>query len=74
MKLIRLLNKLALSKNNSSKLVSSKNNNNKPIFGKNNGNNEVNKFDVSENSIEHAKKSGELSKLRKLKSEKMSKS
>ena len=64
----------APSKNNSSKSASSRNNNSKPISEKNNNNNEVNEFDVDGNNVKHAKKLGKLSKSRKLKSKKISKS
>ena len=48
------------NKNNSNKSVSSKNNNNKSVFRKNNGNNKTDEFDISGNSMEHAKKSKKL--------------
>ena len=73
-------NKSALSKNNSNRSTSSKNNNSRLASERNNGNGKVNRFGVSENSIEYAKKSrklsksGKLSKSRKSKSEKMFKS
>ena len=54
-----------------------RNNGNKSIFGQNNSNNEVNKFDISGNSIKYAKKLTKLKKSfesRKLKSEKLAKS
>ena len=69
-----LSGKPAPSKNNSSRSASSKNNDSKPASGKNDGNGKVNGFDVSRNGVEHAKKSGKLSKSGKSKSEKTSKS
>ena len=74
LKTIRLFDKLAPSKNNDSKSAFSKNNNNKPAFRKNNGNSKIDRFDLSRNDIKHTKKSGKLSKLRKLKSKKTFKS
>ena len=74
LKTIRSLDKLAPSRNNSSRSVFSKKNNSKLASRKNNGNNEVDGFDIGENSIEYAKKSEKLSKSRKSKSEKISKS
>ena len=41
---------------------------------KNDSDNEVNEFDISENSVKYTKKSEKLFKLRKSKSKKMSKS
>ena len=66
--------KLAPSKKNGNKSVSSRNNDNKLVFERNNGNSELDKFSVGKNDIEYAKKSGKLSKSRKLKSKKTSKS
>ena len=74
LKTTRLPDKLAPSKNNGSKSVSSRNDKNKLAFERNNGNNEVNRFDIGRNSMEHAKKSGKSSKSEKLKSKKLSKS
>ena len=74
LKITRLSDKLALSKNNNSRSTSSKNENNKPASKKNNDNNKINKFGVGKNNIEHTKKSEKLCKLRKLKSKKISKS
>ena len=62
------------SRNNGSRLVFSRNNNSKPASKKNNDDDEVNGFDVSRNSIEHAKKSRKLFQSRKLKNKKTSKS
>ena len=55
-------------KNNGNKSASSKNNDSIPTFEKNNINNKVDRFGISENDVENAKK------LRKSKSEKTSKS
>ena len=74
LKMTRSSDKPAPSKNNGSRSASNKNNNSKPAFGKNNGNNEINKFGVDRNGVEHTKKSEKLSKSGKLKSKKMSKS
>ena len=60
--------KPVLSRNNGSRSASNKNDNKKPASEKNNGNGKVNKFDISRNKVEYAKKSG------KLKSEKTSQS
>ena len=65
LKTIRLPNKPASSKNNGSKSASSRNNNSRQIFKRNDGNDEVDGFDVSGNSVKHAKKLRKLSKLRK---------
>ena len=62
------------SRNNSSKSAFSKNNDNKPVSKKNDGNGKVDRFGIGGNSVEHAKKSGKLSKSGKSKSEKTSKS
>ena len=62
------------SRNNDSRLATSKNDNSKPASRRNDGDGEVNGFGVSRNGIEHAKKSEKLSKSRKSKSKKMSKS
>ena len=70
LKIIKLPNKSASSRNNGNKLAFSKNNNNKPAFRKNNGNNKIDGFSVSKNSTKHAKKSEKLSKSRKSKSKK----
>ena len=74
LKMTRLFDKLASSRNNGSKLTLSRNNNSRPISKKNNGNGKVNRFNVGENSVEHAKMSGKLSKSRKSKNKKISKS
>ena len=42
--------------------------------GKNNGDGEIDRFGISKNGVEYAKKSGKLSKSRKLKSGKISNS
>ena len=73
LKTTRSLDKLASSKNNSSSLASNKNNNSKPASKKNNSNNEIDRFGINKNSVEHAKKLRKLSKLKKSKSKKMSK-
>ena len=71
---------LAPSRNDDSKSASSRNDNSRPISEKNDGNGEVDRFDVGGNGVKHAKKSGimsksqKLSKSRKSKSEKTSKS
>ena len=70
----RLPDELAFSRNNDSRSASSSNDNNKLAFKGNDGNGEVNRFGVSKNGIEHAKKSGKLSKSRKSKSKKIFKS
>ena len=74
LKILGLLNKPVLSKNNSNKLIFNRNNDSKPAFGINDGNSKVNRFGISKNGIKHAKKLEKLFKLRKLKSKKMSKS
>ena len=53
--------KLALSKNDGNKSASSRNNNSRPTSRKNDGNGEVDGYDVGENGMEYAKKSGKLS-------------
>ena len=73
-------NKPAPSKNDGSKSASNRNNDSKPASGKNDGNGKINRFGISRNGMEHAKKSGKLFKLENLsksgqsKSEKLSKS
>ena len=57
-----LFDKPASSKNNGSRSVLSRNNNSRPTSEKNNGNNEFNRFGVSRNGVEYAKKSEKLSK------------
>ena len=75
LKTTRSHNKPASSRNDSSRSVSSKNDNSKPVFRKNDGNGKVDGFGISENGMEHAKKSGKTSKSQKLfKSKKLSKS
>ena len=64
MKIIRLFDKSAFNKNNSSRLAFNKNNNSKLVFRRNNSDNKV-KFD--DNNIKHAKN------LRKSKSQKLKK-
>ena len=61
-------NKPIPSRNNGCGSASNRNNNSRPIYSKNNSNGEVDKFDISKNGVEHAKKSG------KSKSKKTSKS
>ena len=61
------------SRNNGSKSASSRNNNSKPTFRKNNGIDKINKFGISRNGMEYAKKLGNLFKLGKSKGEKASK-
>ena len=64
----------APSRNDGSRSASSKNDNSRLASRKNNGNSEVNGYGIGRNGVEHTKKLGKLSKSRKLKSEKMSKS
>ena len=66
LKTTRLPDKPAPSKNDISRSASSRNNNNKLASKKNNGNSKVDGFDIDENSVEHAKKSGKLSKSENL--------
>ena len=73
LKTTRSPDKSAPNKNNGSKSASRKNDNYKPVSRKNDGNDEIDRFGISSNGMEHAKKSGKLSKSRKSKSEKMSK-
>ena len=74
LKMIRLSNKLATSRNNGNRSVSNRNNNSKPASRKNNSNGEVNRFGVSRNSIKYAKKLRKLFKSGKSKSKKILKS
>ena len=78
LKITRLSDKPALSRNNSNKSAFSRNNNSRPAFGRasgrNDGDGEVDRFGIGRNDIEDAKKSGILSKSGKSKSEKTSKS
>ena len=75
-----LLDKLAFSKNNGSRSASSRNNNSRLAFRRNDNDIEVDRFGIGRNGMEHTKKSGKMSKSRKLsklgksKGEKMSKS
>ena len=62
--------KLALKRNDGSRSASSRNNNSKPTSKRNDGNGKVNRFGISKNGVEHAKKSRKLFKLRKSKSKK----
>ena len=73
LKTIGLPDKPAPSRNNGSRLASCGNDDSKSVSQRNNGNSEVDRFGVSENNMEHAKKSIKLSKLGKSKSKKMSK-
>ena len=73
LKLNKSFQKLFLGKINSSKSASSKNNNGRLIVRKNNGNGKVNRLSVSNNNIEHTKKSGKLPKSKKSKYKKISK-
>ena len=57
LKTTRSADKPAPKKTDGSKSASSKNNNSRSVFGRNNGDGKVDGFDVSENSIKHAKKS-----------------
>ena len=74
LKITRLPNKLAPSKNDGSRSASSKNDNSRPASKNNDSDGEVEGFDVSENGIKYIKKSRKLFKSRKSKSKKMSKS
>ena len=67
-------NKPASSRNNGNRSGSSRNDNSKLASGRNDSNGEDDRFGVGGNGVEHAKKSRKLFKLRKLKSEKTSKS
>ena len=73
LKTLKSPNKLAPGQNNDNRSSISKNDNSKLASEKNNDNNEVNRFGVCKNTIKHAKKSGKLLKLGKLKSKKTSK-
>ena len=64
LKTIGLFDKSATSKNNSSRSVSYKNDDSMSVFRKNDGNSEVNKFGISKNNVEYAKKSRKLFKSR----------
>ena len=57
LKTTRSLNGLASNKNNATKSTFSRYDDNKLASRRNNGNGEVNRFDVSRNSIENTKKS-----------------
>ena len=59
--------KPAPSRNNGSKSASNRNDNSKPASERNNGDGKVKGFGVGRNDVEHAKKSGKLSKSGKLK-------
>ena len=61
LKITGLLNKPASSRNKSRRSAFNKNDNSKPAFKRNNSNTEVNRFGINRNSVEHTKKSGELS-------------
>ena len=74
LKMTRLPNKPAPSRNNNIKLAFNINNNNKLAFKRNNSNSEVYRFGVGRNNIKHAKKSEKSFKSRKSKSEKIFKS
>ena len=74
LKITRLFDEPALSKNHNSRLVFSSNNNNTLAFGKNDGNDEINRFGIGKNGMMQTKKLGKLSKSGKSKSKKMSKS
>ena len=73
MKTIELLDKPTPKKNDDSRLAFCRKDDSRLASGKNNDDNEINKFDIGINSVEHAKKSRKLSKSGKSKSEKMSK-
>ena len=66
--------KPAFNRRNGSKSVSSRNNNSRLAFRSNNSNSKVDGYGVNGNGMEYAKKSGKLSKSRKLKSKKTFKS
>ena len=61
-----LSNKPAPGRNNYNKSAFNRNNNSKPASRKNDGNGEVNRFDVSRNSMKYAKKLEKLSKSENL--------
>ena len=67
-------NKPASSRNDGSRSASSKNNDSKSASRTNDGDDKVDGFGIDGNGVEHAKKSGKLSKSKKSKSEKTSKS
>ena len=56
LKMTKLPNKPAPNRNNNSRLASNKKNNSKPASGKNNNNSKFDGFD--DDSMEHAKNSG----------------
>ena len=66
MKTTGSLDKPASNRNNGSKSAFSRNDNSRLVSGRNNSNGEVNRSGVSENDVEHAKKSGKLSKSKNL--------
>ena len=60
--MIKLLNKSASNRNNNNKSAFDKNNNNKLVFRKNNNNSKDDRFSISRNCFNYAKKSKKLSK------------
>ena len=80
LKMIKSPNKPASNRNNNNKSASNRNNNSKLAFKKNDGDSEVYGFSIGKNGEKYVKKSGKLSKSRKLsklgksKSQKISKS
>ena len=74
LKITKLSDKPAPNRNNGNKSAFSGNNNRRPVSMKIDGNSKVNRFNVSKNDVKYAKKLEQLSKSRKSKSKKMSKS
>ena len=69
-----LLDEPALSKINGSKSATSRNINSRPASRKNNSNDEVNRFDVDGNNVEHTKKLGKSKSKKTSKSQNLAKS
>ena len=67
LKIIRLSDVPASSKNDDNKSASSRNDNSRPASRKNDGNGEINKF--GGNSVKYAKKSGKLKDQKSVKSQ-----
>ena len=74
MKTTRSPNEPASSRNDGNRSAFNRNDNSRSASGKNNSNGKVDEYGVGRNGMEHAKKSGKLSKSRKSKSKKTSKS
>ena len=66
LKTTRSPDKPAPSKNDGSKSASNRNDNSKPVSKKNNNDDEVNRFGIGRNDMEHAKKLKKLSKSENL--------